>query len=180
MKQLRIVPEKCTGCMQCELACSWVQTGTFQPSRSLIRVKIFDEQAAYAPYTCFQCDEAWCMTACPVNAIALNADTGAKVVLDSVCVGCAVCTIACPFGTVFYNPSTQKAFKCDLCSGDPACAKSCPTAAIVYEEVTPGAWLPAWAEVINGNYLEAFGNGAPYTKQHDNIAVEIGKTGGSS
>ncbi len=62
MKQLRIIPDKCTGCMQCELACSFVQTGTFQPSRSLIRVYLFDEQAIYSPYTCFQCEEAWCMT----------------------------------------------------------------------------------------------------------------------
>jgi len=45
MKQLRIIPDKCTGCLQCELACSFVQTGTFQPSRSVIRVYIFDEQA---------------------------------------------------------------------------------------------------------------------------------------
>src|ERR1043166_7728681 len=44
MKQLRIIPDKCTGCLQCELACSFVQTGTFQPSRSVIRVYIFDEQ----------------------------------------------------------------------------------------------------------------------------------------
>ncbi len=29
-KALNIVPDKCTGCMQCELACSWVQTGTFR------------------------------------------------------------------------------------------------------------------------------------------------------
>ena len=41
---LRIEPAKCTGCKQCELACSWVQTGAFQPSRSLIRVHVFDEQ----------------------------------------------------------------------------------------------------------------------------------------
>ena len=67
--QLKIVPEKCTGCVQCELACSWVQTGTFQPSHSAIRVNVFDEQASYAPYTCLQCDEAWGMNACPVNAI---------------------------------------------------------------------------------------------------------------
>ena len=33
IKQLRIIPDKCTGCMQCELACSFVQTGPFQPSR---------------------------------------------------------------------------------------------------------------------------------------------------
>ena len=46
-KTLNIVPERCTGCMQCELACSWVQTGTFQPSRSVIRVNVFDEEASY-------------------------------------------------------------------------------------------------------------------------------------
>src|SRR5690242_11660439 len=57
-KTLKIVPDKCTGCMQCELACSWVQTGFFQPSRSVIRVNVFDEEASYAPFTCFQCQEA--------------------------------------------------------------------------------------------------------------------------
>src|SRR5581483_3624916 len=77
MKQLRIIPDKCTSCLQCELACSFVQTGTFQPSRSVIRVYVFDEQASYAPYTCFQCNEAWCMTTCPVNAIAIDPKTGA-------------------------------------------------------------------------------------------------------
>ena len=81
-KALNIVPDRCTGCMQCELACSWVQTGTFAPSRSLIRVSVFDEEASYAPYTCLQCDEAWCMNACPVNAIAIDPATGAKVVID--------------------------------------------------------------------------------------------------
>ena len=33
---------------------------------------------------------------------AVDAATGAKMVLDDVCVGCKVCTIACPFGTVNY------------------------------------------------------------------------------
>ena len=110
-KTLHIIPDKCTGCMQCELACSWVQTGTFQPSRSVIRVNVFDEEASYAPFTCVQCDEAWCMNACPVNAIAVDPITGAKVVLDRVCVGCHLCTIACPFGTVFTLPGTDKAAK---------------------------------------------------------------------
>src|SRR4029077_2449800 len=92
-RTLKIIPDRCTGCMQCELACSWVQTGTFQPSRSVIRVNVFDEEASYAPYTCLQCDEAWCMMACPVNAIAIDPATGAKVVLEDVCVGCHLCTI---------------------------------------------------------------------------------------
>ncbi len=39
LNALEIHPELCTGCKQCELACSWVQTGTFQPSKSVIRVQ---------------------------------------------------------------------------------------------------------------------------------------------
>jgi Fe-S-cluster-containing hydrogenase component 2 len=163
LRILKITPEKCTGCMQCELACSFVQTGTFQPSRSVIRVHLFDEQASYAPYTCFQCAEAWCMSACPVNAIAIDPVTGAKVVLERTCVGCALCTIACPFGTIFYNPDTKKAFKCNLCEGDPACARACPTSAIVYEEAESAAWMAPWAETINSRYAEtlAAGDAAP-------------------
>ncbi|MBI3075450.1 MAG: 4Fe-4S dicluster domain-containing protein [Deltaproteobacteria bacterium] len=151
---LRIHPEKCTGCMQCELACSYVQTGTFQPARSVIRVKVFDEHAGFSPYTCFQCNEAWCMTACPVNAIAINRDTRAKVVLDQACVGCGLCAIACPFGTVFYNPDTHKAFKCNLCNGDPACAHACPTGAIEYAEIPAPDWVEPWAEKVHEAFLE--------------------------
>ena len=82
---LNIIPEKCTGCTQCELACSFVQTGTFAPSRSLIRVNVFDEEASYAPHTCLQCDEAWCMNACPTNAIVIDAASGAKQVPTGWC-----------------------------------------------------------------------------------------------
>lgn len=156
VKMLKIVPQKCTGCMQCELACSWVQTGTFQPSRSVIRVNVFDEEASYAPYTCLQCDEAWCMTACPVNAIGVDPSTGAKVVMQSLCVGCHLCTIACPFGTVFTLPTTDKASKCNLCGGDPACAVACPTDAIEFsEQDQAGSWFEPWSQRVNSNYLEA-------------------------
>lgn len=72
------------------------------------------------------------MHACPVEAIVINQATGAKEVLADVCVGCKVCTIACPFGTVNYDHDTKVAYKCDLCGGDPECAKACPTQAITY------------------------------------------------
>ena len=152
-KSLQIQPEKCTGCMQCELACAWVQTGAFQPSRSLIRVNVFDEQASYAPYTCLQCNEAWCMNVCPVNAITVDQASAAKVVNDARCIGCHLCTIACPFGTVFTLPHTGKAAKCDLCGGDPACALACPTGAIQFgESVQTGEWLGPWAERLEADF----------------------------
>lgn len=158
-KQLRIVPEKCTGCVQCELACSWVQTGTFRPSRSLIRVHLFDDQASYAPYTCFQCDEAWCMTACPVNAIAIS-PAAAKAVVPELCVGCGLCVVACPYGTVWYNPDDQKAVKCDLCAGDPACVQACPTGAIEYVETPAQDWIAAWAGELDRSWAEIRAGGA--------------------
>ena len=144
MKVLALHPDRCTGCLRCELACSYMQTGTFQPSKSVIRVAPFEGYTSYAPYTCTQCDEGWCMTACPVGAIVITA-AGAKDVLDDTCVGCKLCTIACPYGTMFYDPSTRKAFKCNLCGGAPACAEACPTAAILYEDVPTQDWLGDFA-----------------------------------
>ena len=155
-RMLDIVPDRCTGCMQCELACSWVQTGSFAPSRSLIRVSVFDEEASYAPITCLQCDEAWCMNACPVNAIAVDPATGAKRVVDPLCIGCHLCTIACPFGTVFTLPQSGRAAKCDLCGGQPACATACPTQAIVYgESPQAGRWFASWGAKVDRNFVAA-------------------------
>ncbi len=131
-KSLLIEPEQCTGCLQCELACSYAKEGVFNPAKSRIKVFTFHELGRFSPYTCTQCAEAWCLQACPVEAIVDNVRLGAKEVLEETCVGCKVCTIACPFGTINYNPDSGKVIKCDLCGGDPACAKTCPTDAITY------------------------------------------------
>ena len=144
MKALRVTPEHCTGCMRCELACSYEQTGVFQPAKSVIRVSSLEGHTSYSPYTCVQCDEGWCMTACPVDAISISA-VAAKLVAEDQCVGCKLCTIACPYGTIFYDVDTHKAVKCDLCGGDPACAQACPTAAIEWVESKNEDWLGDFA-----------------------------------
>ena len=88
------------------------------------------------------------MRACPVDAISVDMATGAKVVSDDKCVGCKVCTIACPFGTINYSQATGKVVKCDLCGGDPWCAKACPTSAISYvdSDNTGLDRMRAWAQ----------------------------------
>ena len=146
-KALSIDIGKCTGCKQCEMACSYVKEGSFNPSKSRIRIFDFHEQGRFVPYTCTQCDEAWCQQACPTNAITTDAATGVKEVNDNLCVGCKVCTIACPFGTINYNASTGKVIKCDECGGDPACASACPTQAITYIDVEQAGFdkMKAWA-----------------------------------
>ena len=102
------------------------------------------------PYTCTQCDEAWCLKACPVDAISIDLVTGAKIVSEDTCVGCKVCTIACPFGTINYVQDTGKVQKCDLCSGDPACATACPTEAITFVDAdwTGLDRMRAWADKL--------------------------------
>ena len=76
--------------------------------------------------------------------------TGAKVVNDSTCVGCKVCTISCPFGTINYVQETGKVQKCDLCGGQPACAEACPTGAITYIDAnwTGLGKMAAWADKL--------------------------------
>jgi Fe-S-cluster-containing hydrogenase component 2 len=129
------------------MACSYENEGVFNPSKSRIRVFTFDVEARFVPYTCTQCAEAWCMQSCPVDAIKVNGLTGAKEVLNELCVGCKVCTISCPFGTINYNASSGKVMKCDLCQGNPACASACPTQAITYvdAEWTGLDKMRAWA-----------------------------------
>jgi len=148
MRSLSITPEKCTGCLQCEMACSFENEGLFNPAKSRIKVFIFESEGRFIPYTCTQCSDAWCKNACPTDAIQINAATGAKEINEGLCVGCKVCTIACPFGTVNYNQATGKVIKCDLCGGDPACAKACPTEAITYVDADWTGYdkMRTWAE----------------------------------
>lgn len=146
-RALLVGSRKCTGCRQCEMACSFVKEGTFNPAKSRIRVFDFHEEARFVPYTCTQCDQAWCKTSCPVGAITIDAATGAKVVQSNRCVGCKVCTIACPFGTINYDVDSGKVMKCDLCAGDPACAKACPTGAITWVDAMQTGFdkMKVWA-----------------------------------
>jgi Fe-S-cluster-containing hydrogenase component 2 len=137
------------------MACSYEATGTINPSKSRIKVFNFEHEGRKVPYTCTQCAEAWCLNACPVDAIRLDNVTGAKVVNEATCVGCKVCTIACPFGTINYQSDTGKVMKCDLCGGDPECAKACPTGAITYVDAS---WtglekMRAWAGKANAAAL---------------------------
>lgn len=147
LRSLHIDPGRCTGCLQCEMACSYENEGMFNPAKSRIKVFTFHAEGRFVPYTCTQCAEAWCVRACPVDAISVNLQTGSKDVDAEVCVGCKVCTIACPFGTINFSQDTGKVVKCDLCGGDPACAKACPTAAITYTDADATGLdrMRAWA-----------------------------------
>lgn len=135
MKVLSVDIEKCTGCKTCEEVCSLKNTGRVQPSRSRIKVIRYEKRGEYhnyIPMVCQQCSTPLCMEACPTNAISRNETTGAMIVDQDACVGCRVCSMACPIGGISIDPVSNTAFKCDLCGGDPECVKYCDVEALTY------------------------------------------------
>jgi len=127
--------EKCVGCRTCEVACSLKNLGNSNPNRSRIRVIRYEKRGEfhnYVPMVCQQCSTPLCMEACPVKAISRSPETDAMVVDEDTCVGCKVCSMACPIGGVSIDPVSHVAYKCDLCDGDPECVKYCDVEAITY------------------------------------------------
>ena len=126
--------EKCTGCRNCEIACSLVNTGAVNPESARIRiVKIHEESdLSCIPIVCMNCVKPICKTVCPTRAIYESPETGAKLVDEDKCIACSACAYACPFGAIAVNRSVGNAFNCNHCDGDPTCVKFCAFDAIQY------------------------------------------------
>jgi len=120
---------KCTGCRNCELACSARHTNSFNPRRSRIQVLKKEDQNMVLPMVCLHCEVPLCEQACPNGALVYN-EKGTLYVNSEVCIGCGNCVTACTYGGIEIDPVTRKAIKCDLCWGDPACVKACDYGAI--------------------------------------------------
>lgn len=131
-KTLVITPSRCTACRTCELACSFKHQSVHGPGLSRIRA-FMKTEGKNMILTCFQCDDAACVRACPVEALSRNDETGAIEVLEDRCIRCGACSGACPFGHMDQERNGCLAVKCDLCKGDPACATFCPTRTLEYK-----------------------------------------------
>jgi carbon-monoxide dehydrogenase iron sulfur subunit len=131
-KTLIITPSRCTACRTCELACSFKHAGKRGIGISRIRAFMYGEGKNQI-ITCFQCDEAACVKVCPVEALRRNESSDAIEVDEDRCIGCGLCSIACPFGHMTHDSARGIAIKCDLCGeDDPACATFCPTGTLQY------------------------------------------------
>jgi Fe-S-cluster-containing dehydrogenase component len=120
----------CGGCRRCQLACSLYHYGECNLELASVHVTKHVFSGEYDVKTCRQCKEPSCLPACPVQAIYLDAKTGALVIDEKNCTGCRLCEEECPFNMIGYNPVMNISFKCDLCGGDPQCVDICSYAAV--------------------------------------------------
>jgi len=133
MNSLVVDVGKCTACMVCKLACSFVHEGAFVPRLSRIRVERCLDRGLNAPVVCVNCDDAACVKRCPTGALTIDREAEVVRLRDEECIGCGECVEACPFGAISLRGEGETACKCDLCDGRPACVESCIYGALKYE-----------------------------------------------
>lgn len=109
-----------------EIECEYLFHRKNQGQFSLLEV------AEFASY-CRQCEEAFCVTACPKDALE-RLDSGTIKRYNMRCVGCKSCVLACPFGTIFPEVINYVTNRCDYCLNQlqedpeyiPACVETAP------------------------------------------------------
>jgi Fe-S-cluster-containing dehydrogenase component len=143
---LMIDASRCIGCQTCQVACK-LEHGLPAGPRPIAAIQIgplLDGQSLmtqFLPATCYHCDQAACVLACPTGAMQKRAD-GLVFSDRELCIGCQTCAVACPFGHPQLNPASGKIVKCDGCrqrvdSGLwPACALKCPSGALSFGSPT--------------------------------------------
>lgn len=123
---LKIAYNKCPpGCRLCEEACARVKG---EAAIGLSRIKSIQppQAGSHSVVTCIQCGQPACLEVCPTGAIGKDPKDGVVRIDESKCIGCSLCTLACPYRGIYYNGQTRKSFKCDLCDGAPKCVEACP------------------------------------------------------
>jgi len=126
--------KKCTGCRNCEMACSVAHAQASNPAKSAVRVVRGAQEGLNVPIICQQCEKPACANTCPVQAISRDEKTGALVTDYNLCVGCRMCMVACPLGAVAFDVDQRHSIKCDLCGGvEPWCVRYCEPGALTFK-----------------------------------------------
>ncbi|WP_064607952.1 4Fe-4S dicluster domain-containing protein [Photobacterium sp. J15] len=94
-------PQKCIGCGTCMAACSTEHKKVGVQSHP--RLTVIKHKDATAPVMCRHCEDAPCARVCPVQAITKEDDR--VYINETLCVGCTLCAVACPFGAIAFDGS---------------------------------------------------------------------------
>jgi Fe-S-cluster-containing hydrogenase component 2 len=118
----------------CELACSLVKEGAFNPDKSRIWIDFQGMPELFYPIACRSCRKPPCADVCPTDPKSIYRDEqvgGGMKILDDVCIKCGKCIEACPFAAIDWHPTTKLPLVCDVCDGDPECVKFCSPDALL-------------------------------------------------
>lgn len=124
MKELKIKKEGCVGCQACEMVCSAVHGGGFNPKYARIRIAA-RLPLPKSPTVCIFCEDAPCIETCPTESISRE-EIGILKVDRNTCTGCELCVEACPYRGLFFDHRANIPISCDLCGGKPKCTDVCP------------------------------------------------------
>ncbi|MEM1048041.1 MAG: 4Fe-4S dicluster domain-containing protein [Pseudomonadota bacterium] len=152
----------CVGCHACAVNCKeWNASGHSAPLTDIDpygaepegvwfnRIHAFEvvdeetgsSRTVHFPKSCLHCDDAPCVTVCPTGASYKREEDGIVLVNADTCIGCKLCSWACPYGAREFDEDEGVMKKCTLCvdriynpnlSEDarvPACVSSCPAGA---------------------------------------------------
>ena len=72
-------------------------------------------RTVHFPRTCLHCDEPACVTVCPTGASYKRAEDGIVLVNADTCIGCKLCSWACPYGAREFDEDAGVMKKCTLC-----------------------------------------------------------------
>ena len=152
--------DTCVGCHACAVSCKEWNTGGFAAPLTdtdpygaepdgvwFNRVHAFEVgegatgRTVYFPKSCLHCDEPACVTVCPTGASYKREEDGIVLVDEDRCIGCKLCSWACPYGAREYDAFEGVMKKCTLCIDRiynenleevdrvPACVSTCPVSA---------------------------------------------------
>lgn len=136
--------DACSGCRACQTSCkdrndlgkgvlyrhvTTYQTGSF-PKATMYHVSA----------TCNHCDDPACVRVCPTYAMHKTED-GTVQHDDTLCVGCRMCTMACPYNVPQYKEDEGIVGKCDACKPyrdageNPVCVDACNMRCLEFGDV---------------------------------------------
>jgi Fe-S-cluster-containing dehydrogenase component len=152
--------DTCVGCHACAVNCKeWNSGGHSAPMTDFDpyganatgvwfnRIHTFEagegpeSRTVHFPKSCLHCEKPACVEVCPTGASYKREEDGIVLVNADTCIGCKLCSWACPYGAREFDADEGVMKKCTLCIDRiynenlapdervPACVSTCPASA---------------------------------------------------